>query len=59
MFTIVYLKMEFMKKTLLYEYNNCVYKRWPRKSEYAKECATTHLSKELHIALKMDGAKAS
>ena len=39
--------MEFMKKTLLYEYNNCVYKRWPWKWEYAKECATTHLSKEL------------
>src|SRR6476469_7355128 len=31
--------------------------RWPRKSEPAKECVTTHLPNEL--ALKMDGAAAS
>jgi hypothetical protein len=30
--------------------------RWPRKSESAKECVTTHLPNEL--ALKMDGAEA-
>lgn len=30
--------------------------RWPWKSEFAKECVTTHLPKQL--ALKMDGAQA-
>ena len=31
--------------------------RWPRKSEPAKECVTTHLPNR--AALKMDGAGAS